>query len=185
MKCKAALEKNVFESEIVNVTIKTRQGDKVISKDESPRFETTIEGLKKLNPCFVTKAEGGSVTAGNACGVNDGAAMLLVMSRQEAVQRGVSPLVRIVAWSQAGCDPLLMGVCPIQAIRDCVAKAKWSLEDVDLFEINEAFASQSVAIVKTLNLDTKKVNINGGSIGLGHVSWLSIHLCKSKTVEIE
>jgi acetyl-CoA C-acetyltransferase len=122
MKCKASIESNLFKDEIVSVTIKTKQGDKIVDRDEQPKLDTTIEALKKLNPCFKPKSEGGSVTAGNACSVNDGAAMLLLMSLSEANEKNLKPLVRIVSWAQAGCEPILMGVCPVYAIKNCVSR---------------------------------------------------------------
>jgi acetyl-CoA acetyltransferase len=108
MKCKKSIENNVFQDEIVGVAVKTKQGDKIIEKDEQPKLETTIDGLKRLNPCFKSKSEGGSVTAGNACGVNDGAAMLLLMNVNEAIERNIKPLVKIASWAQGTCSNLLV-----------------------------------------------------------------------------
>ena len=135
-------------------------------EDEFPRLETTLDGLKKLNPSFIK--ENGTITAGNASGINDGAAMLQLCSSKEAELRNLKPLCKIVSWAQYGCEPMLMGVAPIACIQNALKKANWSLDDVDLFEINEAFSSQSCAILKDLKLDESKVNINGGSIALGH-----------------
>ena len=160
-----ALKDDLFANEIVPVRIKQRNGDKIISVDEFPRIDTTLESLAKLRAVFKSD---GTVTAGNASGINDGAAMLLLMSAKEAQKHNLNALVRIVSWAQSGCDPMLMGVCPIEAIQNAISKANWTIGDVDLFEINEAFAAQSIAIVKTLGLDEAKVNVNGGSIALGH-----------------
>jgi acetyl-CoA C-acetyltransferase len=161
-----AFKNGAFINEIIPVRIKQRGGDKIISTDEFPRIDTAIEGLRNLKPAF--KKEDGTVTAGNASGINDGAAMLLLMSSNEAQKQNLNPLVRIVSWAQSGCDPMLMGICPIDAIKCAIQKACWTVNDIDLFEINEAFATQSIAILKTLNLDQTKVNVNGGSIALGH-----------------
>jgi len=164
-KYKRAFEDNVFQAEIVPVKIATRQGEKVISVDEFPKLDTTLQTLQKLRPCFSTP---GTITPGNASGINDGAALLMLTSVKEARERNLQALVRIVSWAQCGNEPMLMGVSPIQAIQSAASKAGWSLEDIDLFEINEAFASQSVAILSELKLDATRVNINGGSIAIGH-----------------
>ncbi len=145
--------------------VKDRREEKLITADEYPKPNTTIDSLKRLRACF---NESGTVTAGNASGINDGAALLMLTSATEAKVRKLKPLVRIVSWSQSGNEPILMGVAPIEAIRSCVEKAAWRLDDVDIFEINEAFSSQSLAIVRELNLDEAKVNVNGGSIAIGH-----------------
>ncbi len=154
-----------FEFVLVAVRVKDRREEKLITVDEYPKPNTTVDSLKKLRACF---NESGTVTAGNASGINDGAALLMLTSASEAKIRQLKPLVRIVSWSQCGNEPILMGVAPIQAIKSCVEKAAWTLDDVDIFEINEAFSSQSVAIVRELKLDEAKVNVNGGSIALGH-----------------
>lgn len=154
-----------FVKEIVPVTIKLRREEKLISTDEYPKPNTTIDDLKKLRPCF---NDTGTVTPGNASGLNDGAALLMLTSLHEAKLRQLKPLVKIISWAQSGTMPILMGVAPIESIKSAVTKAGWSLNDVDLFEINEAFSSQSVAILKELDLDVSKVNVNGGSIALGH-----------------
>ncbi len=119
-----------------------------------------------MKPCFIR--ENGTITPGNASGINDGAALLQLCSAKEAQLRELKPLCKIVSWAQHGCDPMLMGVAPIACIQNALKKADWSIDDVDLFEINEAFGSQSCAILRELKLDEKKVNINGGSIALGH-----------------
>jgi len=165
LKYKEALDKNLFAAEIVPITIKVRREEKVISVDEHPKPNTTIGELNKLRPCF---KENGTITAGNASGINDGAALLMLMSLKESNLKNLRPLVKIVSWAQTGCDPILMGVGPIDSVQCAVTKAGWSLDDVDLFELNEAFSSQSVAIVKELKLDINKVNVNGGSIAIGH-----------------
>ena len=135
-----------------------KKEEKLMSEDEFPRPETTLENLSKLKSCFLPQAEGGTVTAGNASGINDGAALLLLSTMSEARAKNLTPLVKIVSWSQHGGDPMLMGVVPIQAIQDAVRKVNWSLDDVDLFEINEAFSSQSIAIVRELKLHESKVS---------------------------
>lgn len=163
-----AFKNGAFESEIVEVKIRQRNGERAFSVDEFPRMDTTIEGLSKLKPVFKKENEGGTVTAGNASGINDGAAMLLLVSENVAKVNKYKPLVRIASWAQSGCDPMIMGICPIEAIQSAIIKAGWLVDDVDLFEINEAFASQSIAIVKTLGLNEQKVNVNGGSIAIGH-----------------
>ena len=165
-KYKTAFENNIFQNEIVPVKLVIRKEEKLIKTDEYPRPETTLEGLNKLKPCF--QSDNGTVTPGNASGINDGAALVMLTSLSEAKKRNLNPLARIVSWSQYGMEPLLMGVAPIQAIQETARKANWNLNDVDIFEINEAFASQSVAILNELKLDANKVNVNGGSIAIGH-----------------
>ena len=141
----------------------------MIARDEFPRADSSLSALGKLRPCFAQPdgSTGLSVTAGNSSGVNDGAALVMMMSASEARERGLSALVRVRSWSQHGGEPMLMGVAPIEAVRAAVLKAGWTLDDVDLFELNEAFAAQSVAIVRELKLDQTKVNVNGGSIAIG------------------
>ncbi|KAG8269104.1 Acetyl-CoA acetyltransferase, cytosolic [Homalodisca vitripennis] len=154
-----------FLEEIVPVTIKSSKGDKVISEDEYPKHGTSLEGLAKLRPAFT---KNGSVTAGNASGLNDGAAAVLLMTSEEAQKRGLSALGRIVAYAQVGCDPQIMGFGPVPAVKMVLEKAGWSKDDVDLYELNEAFASQSLVVLKELGLDSSKVNVSGGAIALGH-----------------
>ncbi|CAB3980872.1 acetyl- acetyltransferase, cytosolic-like [Paramuricea clavata] len=166
-KAAKAQKENIFQSEIVPVSITTRKGTTVITKDEHPRPDTNMEALSRLKPAFV-KDGTGTVTAANASGINDGAAVVLVMTYQEASSRGLTPLVKIVTWAQAGVDPSVMGTGPIPAIKAALSKADWSVDEVDVFEVNEAFASQSCAVVKELGIDQNKVNINGGAIALGH-----------------
>jgi acetyl-CoA C-acetyltransferase len=160
-----AMKSGRFKDEIAPVTVKGRKGDTVISDDEYPKPETTMEILGKLRPAF---AKDGTVTAGNASGINDGAAALVVMSAEEAKRRGVTPMARIVSWATAGVDPAIMGTGPIPASKKALQKAGWSIADLDLIEANEAFAAQACAVNKDLGWDTSKVNVNGGAIALGH-----------------
>ncbi|XP_068755293.1 acetyl-CoA acetyltransferase, cytosolic-like isoform X1 [Montipora capricornis] len=138
-----------------------------VKEDEFPRHGTTLEGLARLKPCFLQDGTG-TVTAGNASGVNDGSAAVVLMTYAEASRRGIAPLARIVAWGQAGVDPEVMGTGPIPATWKALQKANWHIRDVDLFEVNEAFAAQSCAVIRDLGLDTQKVNVSGGAIALGH-----------------
>ena len=154
-----------FADEITSVTVKGRKGDVVVSADEYPKPETTMEILGKLRPAF---AKDGSVTAGNASGINDGASAVVVMTAAEAAKRGITPLARIVSWATAGVDPSIMGTGPIPASRKALAKAGWKIDDLDLIEANEAFAAQAIAVNKDLGWDTSKVNVNGGAIAIGH-----------------
>ena len=154
-----------FADEITPITVKGRKGDVVVSADEYPKPDTTLEILGKLRPAF---AKDGSVTAGNASGINDGAAAVVVMTAAEAAKRGITPLARIVSWATAGVDPSIMGTGPIPASRKALAKAGWKIDDLDLIEANEAFAAQAIAVNKDLGWDTSKVNVNGGAIALGH-----------------
>lgn len=160
-----AMKAGRFKDEIAPVTIKGRKGDVVVSEDEYPRPDTSMEILGKLRPAF---AKDGTVTAGNASGINDGAAALVVMSAAEAEKRGIKPLARIVSWATAGVDPSIMGTGPIPASRRALEKAGWTIADLDLIEANEAFAAQACAVNKDLGWDTDKVNVNGGAIALGH-----------------
>jgi len=154
-----------FKDEIAPVTVKGRKGDVIVSQDEYPKPETTAEVLAKLRPAFNKE---GTVTAGNASGINDGAAAVVVMSAEEARRRGITPLARIVSWATAGVDPSIMGTGPIPASRKALAKAGWTVAELDLIEANEAFAAQACAVNKDLGWDTDKVNVNGGAIALGH-----------------
>ncbi len=164
-KAEAAMTSGPFKDEIVPVTIKGRKEDRIVDTDEFPRHGTTLEALAGLRPAF---AKGGSVTAGNASGINDGAAALVCMSGEEASKRGVEPLGRIVSFAQAGVDPALMGTGPIPASRRALALAGWDVEELDLIEANEAFAAQALAVGKDLGFDPAKLNVNGGAIALGH-----------------
>ncbi|KAK7107753.1 acetyl-CoA acetyltransferase, cytosolic-like [Littorina saxatilis] len=166
-RCEAAQHAGHFDQEIVPVAIQSRAGTTEIKKDEFPRAGSTFEGLQKLRPAFI-KDGSGTVTAGNASGINDGAAAVVVMSSSDVKERDSKPLARVVSWAQAGVDPSIMGTGPIPAVRSALSKAGWKLEDVDLFELNEAFAAQSLAVVKDLGCDPAKVNISGGAIALGH-----------------
>jgi acetyl-CoA C-acetyltransferase len=164
-KAAAAQAAGRFDDEIVPVTIKTRRGETVVEKDEYPRAETSIESLGKLRPAF---SKEGTVTAGNASGINDGAASVVLMSAAEATRRGVTPLARIVSWATVGVDPAIMGTGPIPASQKALDKAGWTVADLDLVEANEAFAAQALAVNKGLGWDADKVNVNGGAIALGH-----------------
>ncbi len=164
-KAEAAQKAGRFRQEIVLVTIAGRRGDTVVEEDEYPRHGSVIENFTKLRPAF---AKDGTVTAGNASGLNDGGAALVLMTAGEAAKRGIEPLGRIVSWATAGVDPALMGSGPIPASRLALEKAGWSVADLDLVESNEAFAAQSCAVMKDLGLDPDKVNVNGGAIALGH-----------------
>ncbi|WP_426959689.1 acetyl-CoA C-acetyltransferase [Muricoccus radiodurans] len=160
-----AMKAGKFKDEITPVTVKGRKGDTVFENDEYPKPETTLEVLQKLRPAF---SKDGSVTAGNASGINDGAAAILVMRGADAAKRGVTPLARIVSWATAGVDPSIMGTGPIPASRKALQKAGWNIQDLDLIEANEAFAAQACAVNKDLGWDPSKVNVNGGAIALGH-----------------
>jgi acetyl-CoA C-acetyltransferase len=164
-KAEAAQKAGKFKDEIVPVTIKGRKGDTVVENDEYIRHGATVEAMKGLRPAF---AKDGSVTAGNASGINDGAAAVVLMSADEAKKRGVKPLARIVSWAQSGVDPSIMGTGPIPASREALRKAGWKAGDLDLIEANEAFAAQACAVNKDMGWDTDKVNVNGGAIAIGH-----------------
>ena len=164
-KAGAAMEAGKFKDEIAPVTVKHRKGDIVVEADEYPKPETTAEKLGKLRPAF---SKDGTVTAGNASGINDGAAALVLMTASEAAKRGVTPLARIASWATAGVDPAIMGTGPIPSSRKALEKAGWSVGDLDLIESNEAFAAQACAVMKDLGLDPEKTNVNGGAIALGH-----------------
>ena len=165
-KAEQAQNDGVFADEIVTVEIPQRRGDPVVfDRDEYPKTGTTAESLAKLRPAFDRE---GTVTAGNASGINDGAAVLLVMSADKAAELGLSPMATISAYSSAGVDPAIMGTGPIPASKKCLEKAGWSIDDLDLIESNEAFAAQSMSVNADLGWDTSKVNISGGAIALGH-----------------
>jgi acetyl-CoA C-acetyltransferase len=164
-KAEAAQGAGKFTAEIAPVTVKGRKGDTVVDKDEYPRAGSTYEAMAGLRPAF---AKEGSVTAGNASGLNDGAAALVLMSADEAKKRGLEPLARIVSWANAGVDPEVMGTGPIPASKKALERAGWKVSDLDLIESNEAFAAQSLCVVKELGLDPAKVNVNGGAIAIGH-----------------
>ncbi|NLW40411.1 MAG: acetyl-CoA C-acetyltransferase [Tissierellia bacterium] len=166
LRAEKAIKEGRFKDEIVPVEVPQRKGDPVIvDTDEHPRFGSTIEGLAKLRPAF---KKDGTVTAGNASGINDGAAALVVMSKEKAEELGLKPLATILSYASAGVDPKIMGAGPIPATRKALEKAGLKVEDLDLVEANEAFAAQSLAVVKDLGLDPEKTNVNGGAIALGH-----------------
>ncbi len=164
-KAEAAQKAGKFKDEIAAVTIKTRKGDSVIDSDEYIRAGATLDAMQKLKPAFI---KDGTVTAGNASGINDGAAAVLMMSEGEAARRGLTPLARIAGWATAGLDPTIMGCGPIPASRKALQKAGWSVADLDLIEANEAFAAQALAVNKEMGWDPAKVNVNGGAIAIGH-----------------
>ena len=164
-KAEAAQKAGRFKDEIVPVTIKTRKGDVVVADDEYPRHGATLDAMSKLRPAF---AKDGTVTAGNASGINDGAAAVVLMKASEAAREGKKVLARIVSWAHAGVDPAIMGSGPIPASRAALKKAGWNIQDLDLVEANEAFAAQACAVNKDLGWDAGKVNVNGGAIALGH-----------------
>ncbi|NWG47040.1 MAG: acetyl-CoA C-acetyltransferase [Alphaproteobacteria bacterium] len=165
-KAERARKEGAFKSEIAPVTIKERKGDRVMDTDEFIRDGVEISALAKLKPAFDRDA--GTVTAGNASGINDGAAALVLMSAKEAQKRGLTPLARIASWAQSGVDPAVMGTGPIPASRKALEKAGWKIDDLDLVEANEAFAAQALAVNKDLGWDPAKVNVNGGAIAIGH-----------------
>ncbi|RMH48894.1 MAG: acetyl-CoA C-acetyltransferase [Alphaproteobacteria bacterium] len=164
-RAEAAQKAGKFDEEITPVTVKTRKGEVVVDRDEYPRHGTTLEALQKLRPAFV---KDGTVTAGNASGINDGAGAVVLMTDKEAERRGITPLARIVSYATVGLDPAIMGVGPIGASRKALAKAGWKVEDLDLVEANEAFAAQACAVNKDMGWDPEIVNVNGGAIALGH-----------------
>ncbi len=165
-KAEAARKAGKFKDEIAPVTIKSRKGDVVVSEDEYIKDGVTLDSLAKLRPAFDPKE--GTVTAGNASGINDGAAVVVLMTAEEAAKRGIKPMARIVSWAHAGVDPSIMGTGPIPASKKALEKAGWTKEDLDLVEANEAFAAQACAVNKGIGWDTDKVNVNGGAIAIGH-----------------
>jgi len=165
-KAEAAQKAGKFKDEIVPIVVKDRKGDVTIDSDEYPKHGTTIDVLTKLRPAFLK--EGGTVTAGNASGINDGAAAVTLMSAELAAKRGLTPLARIVSWATAGVDPAIMGTGPIPSSRLALQKAGWKIDDLDLVEANEAFAAQACAVNKDMAWDPAKVNVNGGAIAIGH-----------------
>lgn len=165
-RCAAAVEAGRFDDEIVPVPVPQRKGDPVvISADEHPRPQTTAEALARLRPVFAT---GGTVTAGNASGINDGAAALLVMNEDRALELGLEPMARLVAGAVAGLEPHRMGMGPVPSTRRALQRAGWEIDDLDLIELNEAFAAQAIPCMSELGLDAERVNVNGGAIALGH-----------------
>lgn len=164
-KAEAAQKAGRFDDEIVPVTIKGKKGDIVVDKDEYIKYGATMESVSKLKPAF---KKDGTVTAANASGINDGAAMIVLMSEEKAKELGITPLATIKGYATKGVDPAIMGYGPVPATKAALEKAGWKLEEIDLIEANEAFAAQSIAVVRDLGLDTSKVNVNGGAIALGH-----------------
>ncbi|CAA6603691.1 Acetyl-CoA acetyltransferase [Rhodospirillaceae bacterium LM-1] len=164
-KAEAAIKSGRFKDEIVPVKITVKKEEKLFDTDEFVRMGATLEGLQKLKPAF---AKDGTVTAGNASGINDGAAVCVLMKAAEAAKRGIKPLARIASWATAGVDPKVMGTGPIPASQKALSKAGWKHEDLDLIEANEAFAAQAIAVNMGMGWDTSKVNVNGGAIAIGH-----------------
>mgnify|MGYP001317390869 FL=1 len=160
-KTEAATSKNKFDDELVKIN----QDGNILEKDEHPRTGLELADLKKLKTVF---KENGTVTPGNSSGINDGAAALLLTTLEEAEKKFIKPLAKIVSWASVGIDPALMGLGPIEAVRESIKKAKWNIDEIDLFEINEAFAAQSIAVIRELGIDKNIVNVNGGAIALGH-----------------
>jgi acetyl-CoA C-acetyltransferase len=165
LKAEAAMKAGKFKDEIIPIEIPSKKGPTIFDTDEYPKQGATLEGLASLRPAFNKE---GSVTAGNASGLNDGAAAVIMMSASKAQQLGLTPIARIKAYALSGLDPTIMGMGPVPAARACLEKAGWRHEDVDLMEINEAFAAQAVAVNKQMGWDTSKINVNGGAIALGH-----------------
>lgn len=165
IKTQKAISENRFQEEIIKLKIKKNEKSYIFEKDEHPRSNLNIENLRSLKTVF---KENGTVTAGNSSGINDGAAAVVIMSRKEAELKSLKPMVKIVSWATCGVEPSLMGLGPIPSVKMALEKAKWEIEDVDLFEINEAFAAQSIAVIKDLKIQEEIVNVNGGAIALGH-----------------
>ena len=165
LKASAASKEGKFKEQIVPVVVPSRKGDITVDTDEGPRADTTIEGLTKLRPAFDKE---GTVTAGNSSGINDGAAVVMLMTRKEADKRGLKPMATIKSWAHAGVDPAIMGTGPIYASRKALEKANWKITDLDLIEANEAFAAQAIAVNRELGWDLTKVNVHGGAVALGH-----------------
>jgi acetyl-CoA C-acetyltransferase len=156
-----------FKDELITIEIPQKKGDPIIvDADEPVRPDTTVESLGKLRPAF--KKDGGTVTAGNAPGVNDGASALVVTSADNASSSGIEPLGRVVAWASSGIEPKMIMMAPVKGVQNVLAKAGWKMEDVDLFELNEAFSVQALGVMKHLGLDFDRVNVNGGAVALGH-----------------
>ena len=160
-KTEEAIKNSKFDDELVKIN----QGNNMLNLDEHPRIGLKISDLEKLKTVF---KENGTVTPGNSSGINDGAAALFLTTIEEAEKKSINPLAKIVSWASVGVDPTLMGLGPIEAVRKAINIAGWNLDEVDLFEINEAFAAQSIAVIRELGVDPNKVNVNGGAIALGH-----------------
>lgn len=164
-KASAAAKAGRFADEIVPVTVKGKKTDTLVTEDEAIRHDTSLEALARLRPAFLPD---GTVTAGNSSGINDGAAALVLLSEDDAARRNITPLVRIASWAHVGLDPAFMGLGPIAASQNALKRAGWSTGDIDLWEINEAFAAQSLAVIDSLAIDPERVNVNGGAVALGH-----------------
>ena len=164
-KAQDAIDKKKFKDEIIKLQINNNNENVIFDNDEHPRNDLIIDDLKKLKTVF---KENGTVTPGNSSGINDGAAATVLMTRKQAELKSIEPLVKVVSWASCGVEPSLMGLGPIPAVKEALNKADWNINDVDLFEINEAFAAQSIAVVKELKIPAEKVNVNGGAIALGH-----------------
>ena len=160
-KTQKAIQEDRFKDELISIN----QDGNILNVDEHPRLNIKLSDLQKLRTVF---KENGTVTPGNSAGINDGAAALLLMTLDEAKKKSIQPLAKIISWASVGVEPSMMGLGPIKAIHEALKKANWSLEDVDLFEINEAFSAQCIAVINQLNIDHNKVNVNGGAIALGH-----------------
>jgi acetyl-CoA C-acetyltransferase len=165
LKASAASRAGRFDGQVAPVTIETGKGAVVVDADEFIRHDASLEAMAKLKSAF---SDEGTVTAGNSSGINDGAAAVLLMSASEAKRRGLMPLARVASWAHAGVDPQVMGLGPIPACRKALDRAGWAVEEVDLWEINEAFAAQSIAVIRELGIPPELVNVNGGAIALGH-----------------
>ena len=163
-KAQDAIGKKKFKDEIIKLQINNKE-NVIFDNDEHPRNNLTIDDLKKLKTVF---KENGTVTPGNSSGINDGAAATVLMTRKQAELKSIEPLVKVVSWASCGVEPSLMGLGPIPAVKEALNKVDWNINDVDLFEINEAFAAQSIAVIKELKIPAEKVNVNGGAIALGH-----------------
>jgi len=164
-KAQDAIGQKKFKDEIIKLQINNNNENVIFDNDEHPRNNLIIDDLKKLKTVF---KENGTVTPGNSSGINDGAAATVLMTRKQAELKSIEPLVKVVSWASCGVEPSLMGLGPIPAVKEALNKADWNINDVDLFEINEAFAAQSIAVVKELKIPAEKVNVNGGAIALGH-----------------
>jgi len=164
-KTEKAYSQNRFKDELIKLQIEDGNKKLIFEKDEHPRENLSIDDLRKLKTVF---KENGTVTPGNSSGINDGAAALVLMSREQAEKKSLEPLVKIVSWATCGVEPSLMGLGPIPSIQEALSKANWKIDEVDLFEINEAFAAQSIAVIEELKIPEQKVNVNGGAIALGH-----------------
>ncbi|WP_297278317.1 acetyl-CoA C-acetyltransferase, partial [uncultured Brachyspira sp.] len=164
-RAEAAVKSGRFKDEIVPVTIKTKKGEIVVDTDEHPTFGTTMESLAKLKPAF---KKDGTVTAGNASGINDAASAVVLMSKEKADELGIKPMAKVLGYATHGVEPRIMGIGPIEASRKALKMANLTVEDMDLIESNEAFAAQSIAVARELKFDMEKVNVNGGAIAIGH-----------------